>query len=83
MNSLCVAVFLTLGVGYDWHIDEGTNPQALVRFSCTLAAFGPLDRHEVAVEYNHFSSVREGWPRNRRPEDLSDQISLTWRIRLR
>lgn len=80
MNSLCVAVFLTLGVGYDWHIDEGTNPQGLARISCTLFE---RPAHEIALEYNHFSSVREGWPRNRRPEDLSDQVSLTWRIRLK
>lgn len=76
MISLCLAIYLDLGLGYDRHIDEGTNPQSIIRLSCQVAD----DWH---VEYSHHSSVRNGFPFNNKPEDLTDQLSVVYRFKLK
>lgn len=64
-----------LGVGYDRHIDEGKNPQSVIRYRNEPAngASG------FVFEYDHHSSVTEGAPFNGRAEDLADQWSVIYR----
>lgn len=71
---------LELGVGYDRHIDEGENPQSVIRL-----------RYEMqnnywwkpdVIEWNHHSSMENGPPFNNEPEDLVDQFSVVWRFRI-
>lgn len=66
---------LELGAGYDRHIDEGRNPQSVIRLRNE-----PKDGNGWVFEYNHNSSFTEGAPFNDRPEDLSDQYSIIYRF---
>ena len=71
-------LFLELGAGHDRHIDEGRNPQSVMRV-----------RYEMdntwlphVIEFNHHSSIPDGLPFNRNQEDLVNQWSLIWRFKL-
>lgn len=68
-------VFVELGAGYDTHLDQGTNPRAVIR------ARGYVTRNWL-LEFNHHSSVKDGWPFNRKPEDLTNQWSVIYSIPL-
>lgn len=66
---------IELGMGYDKHIDEGVNPQSVIRYRNEPRGAGS----GWVFEYDHHSSITEGAPFNRRPEDLTDQYSVIYR----
>jgi len=66
---------LELGAGYDKHIDEGKNPQSVIRYR-----YEPRTGSGWVLEFDHHSSFTEGQPFNDRPEDLVDQYSVIYRI---
>lgn len=72
------AYYAEIGVGHDKYIDKGTNPRSLmrVRGERECGAAGWL----CFVEFNHHSSIRDGWPFNERSEDLTNQWSIGVRI---
>jgi hypothetical protein len=76
------SIYLELGVGYDYHIDEGRNPQSVIRLRWEAKKGLHVKGDKVILEYNHHSSVRDGYPFNRNPEDLTDQLSLIYSIPL-
>jgi hypothetical protein len=73
----CTAVNAQLGVGFDHYIEQGTNPRAVFRVQavrpCTLITGKPM---ECWTEFNHHSSVLDGFPFNKNPEQLTNQWSI-------
>lgn len=74
--------YLSIGVGYDRHIDEGRNPMSVIRAHCVLSRELMYKGDYLSVEYDHHSSVFNGRPFNHLPEDLADQLSVVYTIRL-
>lgn len=72
-----VEPIIELGAGYDHHIDEGTNPQSVIRFRLEWS------NSPWVVEFNHHSSFANGWPFNDKPEDLVNQWSIIYRKNLK
>lgn len=64
-----------LGAGYDRHIDEGSNPQSVIRYR-----YEPRDGSGWLLEFDHHSSIPDGRPFNRNPEDLVNQWSVIYRF---
>lgn len=64
---------IELGAGYDHHIDEGKNPQSVMRYRNE-----PLKEGWV-YEFNHHSSIPNGYPFNKKEEDLVNQHSIIYR----
>jgi len=75
--------YVSLGIGYDRSIDEGRNPQSVIRAACTVAETVFQKGDSVSVEYDHHSSIRNGFPFNDKEEDLADQMSVVYTVRLR
>lgn len=73
-------LFLELGAGHDLKIDEGRNPQSVIRLRYEVER---RDWWPDVLEYSHHSSVQNGKPFNDRPEDLVDQFSVIWRFKLK
>lgn len=65
---------IELGIGHDTHIDEGRNPQSVMRYRYEPSGSGWV------VEFNHNSSIPNGKPFNRKEEDLSNQWSAIYRF---
>lgn len=66
---------IELGVGYDAHIDEGKNPQSVMRYR-----YEPKQGNGWIIEFDHHSSIQNGWPFNKREEDLVNQWSVIYRF---
>lgn len=64
-----------LGAGHDRNASVGRNPQSVARLR-----FEPRDGASGWVyEYNHHSSIRDGYPFNDNDDDLVDQYSVIYR----
>ena len=75
-------LYLELGLGMNYSVDIGPRsiPQSVIRLRYEM---GNREWWKPdVIEYNHHSSITEGLPFNRRPEDLTDQASVVWRFRL-
>ena len=79
-NAYAGELWLELGVGHDRKIDEGRNPQSVIRarYEMLNKAWWTPD----VIEYDHHSSIPNGFPFNSEPEDLADQLSVIWRFKL-
>lgn len=66
---------IEIGAGYDTHIDEGTNPQSVLRYR-----YEPRQGNGWLIEFDHHSSIPNGWPLNKRAEDLTNQWSVIYRF---
>lgn len=66
---------IELGAGYDTHIDEGRNPQSVMRYR-----YEPKQGSGWVIEFNHNSSIPNGKPFNDLEEDLSNQWSVIYRF---
>lgn len=80
----CAHNYLTLGVGADRHLERGTNPRSVIRFSSETdpGCWPAFPKVICFIEYNHHSSFREGMPFNDRPEELTDQLSIGIKVPL-
>lgn len=66
---------IELGIGYDTHIDEGANPQSVIRYR-----YEPKSGEGLVFEFDHHSSYTRGWPVDNRAEDLVNQWSAIYRF---
>lgn len=80
-DSRAGELYLEVGVGHDRHIDEGRNPQGIARLRYEMQT--PAWWTPDVIELDHHSSIQNGWPFNRQPEDLTDQASLIWRFKIK
>ena len=77
--NLCAAIFLTIGLGVEGGTDPhhfGSEPTALARLECHVS-------DNWAVEYNHYSSLRDGKPFNDRHSNTADVLSINYRFKLK
>lgn len=63
------------GAGYDSHIDQGSNPQSSFTYRNE-----PKAGNGVVIEFQHNSSIKDGWPFNKNAEDLTNQWSVKYRF---
>ena len=66
---------IEFGAGYDAHIDQGSNPQSSFTYRNE-----PKVGNGVVIEFQHNSSIKDGWPFNRNAEDLTNQWSVKYRF---
>ena len=64
---------IELGAGYDAHISVGRNPQSVARIRSEPKSSGWV------YEYNHHSSIIDGYPFNRNDDDVVNQYSIIYR----
>lgn len=77
--NLCVAIFLTIGLGVEGGTQPhvfGAEPTALARLECHVT-------NNWSVEYNHYSSLRDGKPFNDRSSLTADVLSINYRLQLK
>ena len=72
-------LFLELGAGRNNQPGVGRNPQSVIRVRYEQAT--PWWAPDV-LEWDHHSSIPDGWPFNHNLEDTTDQVSLVWRFQL-
>lgn len=74
-------LYLELGIGHDRHIDEGHNPQSVIRLRYEMenTQWWKPD----VLEIDHHSSFQDGAPFNSNPEDTVGQASVIWRFKLK
>ncbi len=77
----CTSINLDLGVGHDRYIEQGTNPRGLFRVQAERAECGPAGV-SCFVEFDHHSSIYDGYPFNRNPEQVANQWNIGVRIPL-
>ena len=71
LSSCAYQHVIELGAGYDSHISVGSNPQSVIRYR--------LETANIVYEYNHHSSITDGYPFNHRDDDVTNQWSIIWR----
>ena len=83
--AACTSVHLQLGAGYEATLDYGRNPRGIARLVAERAeCFGGVVR--CFAEYDHHSSVGDGWPFNHHAEQLTNHYGVgidipLWRAR--
>jgi len=73
-------LYLELGIGRDPRLEEGSNPRSIIRLRYEMD--NPAWWTPDVVEWDHHSSVFDGKPFNRTPEQTVDQFSFVWRFQL-
>jgi len=73
-------LYLELGVGRDPRLEEGSNPRSIIRLRYEMD--NPAWWTPDVIELDHHSSVFDGKPFNRTPEQTVDQFSFVWRFQL-
>ena len=66
---------IELGAGYDPIKEVGSNPQSVMRYRNEPLGAG----NGWVFEYNHHSSIRDGYPFNDREDQVTNQYSLIYR----
>ena len=77
--NFCAAIFLTLGLGIEGGTEAhvfGTEPTALARLECYV-------NDKWSIEYNHYSSLRDGKPFNDTHSTTADVLSVNYRFKLK
>jgi hypothetical protein len=77
----CTTVALEIGVGYDTHLDQGSNPRNITSLRGEME--GCFNTKGTCIaHYTHQSSYFSGWPFNDRPENVSNHWGGIYRYPL-
>lgn len=77
----CANTYIETGIGYDSYIEQGSNPRSVIRFRKEHPSCFDT-RGTCALEFNHHSSILDGYPFNGRAEQLVNQWSFIYRYPL-